>query len=284
MVTPSAAPWRQRLIHLLESNLAQNSIIVLILINAVTLGLETSGVVMAHLGAWITGIGGLILAIFTLEVIAKWVAYGRHFWRNPWNVFDFVVVGIALIPGSGPFSVLRVLRLLRLVSLIPKLRFIVESLLKAVPGIASVLGLLVLVFYVASIIATGLFRHSHPEWFGNLGTSLYTLFQVMTLESWSMGISRPVMEAHPWAWLFFISFILIVTFMVLNLFIAIIVDAMQSVHDAEHADERERVAEAESADKQALQAELRHLREQNQAMQQQLEQIQRLLEQRHNLD
>ncbi len=284
MVTPPAAPWRQRLIDLLESKLAQNSIIVLILINAVTLGLETSGVVMAHLGTWITGIGGLILAIFTLEVIAKWVAYGRQFWRNPWNVFDFVVVGIALIPGSGPFSVLRVLRLLRLVSLIPKLRFIVESLLKAVPGIASVLGLLVLVFYVASIIATGLFRHSHPEWFGNLGTSLYTLFQVMTLESWSMGISRPVMEAHPWAWLFFISFILIVTFMVLNLFIAIIVDAMQSVHDAEHADERERVAEAESADKQALQAELRHLREQNQAMQQQLEQIQRLLEQRHNLD
>lgn len=277
MSTPSLVPWRQRLIALLEANLAQKSIIVLILINAVTLGLETSGPVMANFGHWVTGIGAFILAIFALELAAKMLAYGRQFWRNPWNIFDFIVVGIALVPGSGPFSVLRVLRLLRLVSLIPKLRFIVESLLKAIPGIASVLGLLILVFYVAAIIATMLFRDSHPEWFGNLGSSLYTLFQVMTLESWSMGISRPVMEAHPWAWLFFIIFILVVTFMVLNLFIAIIVDAMQTVHEAQNAEERERAAEAESADKNALFAELHHLRDQNQELHLKLEQIQQML-------
>jgi voltage-gated sodium channel len=190
------------------------------------------------------------------------------------------VVGIALIPGTGPFSVLRVLRLLRLVSLVPKLRFIVEALLRAIPGILSILGLLVLVFYVFAIIATGLFRESHPEWFGTLGASMYTLFQIMTLESWSMGISRPVMEVHPWAWAFFVPFILVATFTVLNLFIAIIVDAMQRMHEDQLEREEQTLTHVVHEENATLHEDLIALREQTQALQDRLVRMQALLETR----
>jgi voltage-gated sodium channel len=107
----------------------------------------------------------------------------------------------------------------------------VESLLHAIPGIASITGLLALLYYVFAVMATGLFGAAHPAWFGTIGKSMYTLFQIMTLESWSMGIARPVMETPPSAWPFFIPFILIATFTILNLFIAIIVNSMQTMHD-----------------------------------------------------
>jgi voltage-gated sodium channel len=221
----------------IESAPVQRFIIALILINAVILGLETSGRVMAVAGGALKLADRLILAVFVVEILIKFYAQRLGFFRRPWNVFDFIVVGIALVPTSGPFSVLRVLRLLRLVSLVPKLRFIAEALLKAVPGITSIFALLLLMFYVFAVIATGLFGEDFPDWFGSLGGSMYTLFQVMTLESWSMGIARPVMELHPYAWVFFVPFILLATFTVLNLFIAVIVNTMQTLHQDQHESE-----------------------------------------------
>ena len=272
---------RLRLTRMVEAHLTQRLIIGLILLNALTLGLETFDEVMASFaGPVIRVADALILTVFTVEVLAKMIAYGRRFWRNPWHVFDFFVVGIALMPGTGPFSVLRVLRLLRLVSMVPKLRFIVEALLRAIPGIASILALLLLVFYVFAIIATGLFRESHPEWFGSLGASMYTLFQVMTLESWSMGISRPVMEEHPWAWAFFVPFILIATFTVLNLFIAIIVDAMQRMHEHQVAVEEKTISTVVHEENASLHSELAALSEQTQILQERLTRMQTLLEKR----
>ncbi|MFO8152020.1 ion transporter [Thioalkalivibrio sp.] len=272
---------RLRLTRVVEAHLTQRLIIGLILLNALTLGLETFDAVMASFAGPVIRVADkLILAVFTVEVLAKMIAYGGRFWRNPWHVFDFFVVGIALVPGTGPFSVLRVLRLLRLVSMVPKLRFIVEALLRAIPGIASILALLALVFYVFAIIATGLFRESHPEWFGSLGASMYTLFQVMTLESWSMGISRPVMEEHPWAWAFFVPFILIATFTVLNLFIAIIVDAMQRMHEHQVAAEEKTITTVVHEENASLHAELAALSEQTQMLQARLSRMQALLEER----
>ncbi len=238
---PETVFSRARLRTLLDDGRVQATIVALILINAVTLGLETSSAVMDVAGVWVRTLDIAILAVFALEVGAKLYAHGWRFWRDPWNVFDFSVVAVALVPSSGPFSVLRVLRLLRLVRMVPTLRNIVESLLHAVPGIVSIFGLLVLVFYVFAIIATSLFGSTFPEWFGSLGASLYTLFQVMTLESWSMGIARPVIEVHSWAWAFFVPFILVSSFTVLNLFIAVIVDAMQRIHEvrARFADQDE---------------------------------------------
>jgi voltage-gated sodium channel len=248
----------------IESSRMQRIIMTLIVINAITLGLETSSVVMSSYGGVLHLIDRVILAVFVVEILLKLFAQGLGFFRRGWNLFDFIVIGIALIPASGPLAVLRalrVLRVLRLMSVSPRLRFVVEALLKALPGIASIAGLMLLLFYVAAVIATGLFGARFPEWFGSLGGSMYTLFQIMTLESWSMGIVRPVMDAYPYAWLFFIPFILIATFTMLNLFIGIIVDTMQNLHEDQHAAERERIEQTVHRDTHHIELEVRALRE-----------------------
>ena len=258
----NAVSIRVRLGEWVESARVQRVIVALIVVNAVTLGLETSSTVMDRIGPMLIRLDQLILSIFVLEIGAKLVAHGHRFFRNPWNVFDFVVVGIALVPAAGPFSVLRtlrVLRVLRLISAMPRLRFIVEALLRAIPGLGAIGGLLAIVFYVFAVMATGLFGATFPQWFGSVGASLYTLFQIMTLESWSMGIVRPVMEVHPQAWLFFVPFILIATFTMLNLFIAIIVDAMQTMHSAVEAAVHDEGSQLEREIR-SLRAELSELR------------------------
>ena len=238
----------------------QRVIVALILLNAVILGLETWPAAMDVAGSWLVGADRVILGFFVLEILLKLFAHRLHFFRNPWNVFDFLVVGVALMPASGPLAVLRVLRILRLVSMVPRFRFVVEALLRAVPGILSIAGLLVILFYVFAVMATGLFGERFPEWFGSIGASMYTLFQVMTLESWSMGIVRPVMEAYPYAWVFFIPFILIATFTMLNLFIAIIVNTMQSMTEAQHDASRSEIEGVVHAEHGSVREELVALR------------------------
>jgi voltage-gated sodium channel len=212
---------------------------------------------MADWGKPLLIIDSLILACFVIELALRFTARGIGLLRDPWAVFDCLVIGIALVPASGPFAVLRalrVLRVLRLVSINPSMRKVVQALLASLPGMGSIVMLMGLVFYVAAVMATQLFGESFPEWFGNIGASLYTLFQVMTLESWSMGIVRPIMEQHPLAWMFFVPYILVATFMMLNLFIAVIVNAMQSTHESS-AEEQ-----AAAAREQAILDELRALR------------------------
>lgn len=247
----------------IESPRVQQAIILLIVVNAVTLGLETSAAIMSRVGPGLIALDHAILGVFVVEIVAKLYAHGWRFFRQAWNVFDFLVVGIALVPAAGPLSVLRtlrVLRVLRLISKMPKLRFVVESLLHAVPGIGAIAGLLGIFFYVFAVMATGLFGAHFPQWFGSVGASLYTLFQIMTLESWSMGIVRPVMEQYPYAWAFFVPFILLATFTMLNLFIAIIVNTMQSMHHAEHVEERDHIEATVQAEGAQLEHEVRALR------------------------
>ena len=216
----------------------QNVVIALILINAVLLGMETSPRIMASWGKLITTLDHAILTVFVVEIASLLFARGWRFFKDPWSVFDFVVVGIALIPASGPFAVLRslrVLRVLRLISKIPSIRKVVGALLGALPGMASVFALVMILFYVNAVIATKLFGQDFPELFGNLGMSFFTLFQVMTLEAWAGGVARPVMEIYPYAWIFFILFILTATFTVLNLFVAVIVNSLNAIHGQEES-------------------------------------------------
>ncbi len=237
--------WRARLAERIERPPVQRVLIALILLNAAILGLETSPSVMARWGGVLTALDQAILAVFVVEIALRLVGRGWRFFRDPWSVFDFVVVGIALLPASGPFAVLRalrVLRVMRMLTMVPSMRRVVGGLLGALPGLGSVFGVIALIFYVASVMATKLFGERFPEWFGSLGQSAYTLFQVMTLESWSMGIARPVLEVYPYAWAFFIPFILIATFTMLNLFIAVIVNAIQHEHSAEAAAAADAVA------------------------------------------
>lgn len=264
---------RDRIGAWIESPPIQNIIIGLILINAVTLGLETSPGVMARHGTLLHLVDQAVLAVFVGEILLKLYAQGPGFFRRGWNVFDFLVVGIALVPASGPLAVLRalrVLRVLRLLSMVPRLRFVVEALLKAVPGIASIAGLMLILFYVFAVMATGLFGTSFPEWFGSVGASMYTLFQVMTLESWSMGIVRPVMVEYPYAWVFFVPFILLATFTMLNLFIGIIVDTMQTMHEDHAGQDRAQIEQVLHQDTGQIGREVRALREEIAALRREL--------------
>jgi voltage-gated sodium channel len=260
---PARDDRRTRLRRFVESPRIQHFVMVLIVLNAITLGLETSTTVMAAAGDVIHVLDRTFLAFFVAEIALRLYAHRLSFFRDPWSVFDFVVVGIALMPATGPFSVLRalrVLRVLRMLTIVPSMRRVVGALLGAIPGLTSIVMVLGLIYYVFAVIATKLFGAAFPDWFGDIGRSLYSLFQVMTLESWSMGISRPVMEVYPYAWAFFIPFILIATFTMLNLFIAIIVNAMQTFSDAEHQDTVAVVEQAREHIEQDLHSEVRGLR------------------------
>lgn len=232
----AAMPWHQRLKAWLEMPPVQRILVALILVNAVILGLETNATVMASWGPFLTAADKAILAVFVIEITLRLIAHRLSFFRDPWSVFDFAVVAIALIPASGPLAVLRalrVLRVLRLITLVPSMKRVVGGLLSALPGLGSVTAIIGIIFYVAAVIATRLFGAGFPQWFGTLGESAFTLFQIMTLESWAMGIVRPVMEVFPLAWVFFLLFILASTFTLLNLFIAVIVNAIQQEHVGE---------------------------------------------------
>ena len=193
------------------------------------LGLETSPALMAQWGSWLSAADRAILAVFVVEIALRLYVHRLAYFRDPWNVFDFVVVAIALVPASGPLAVLRalrILRVLRLITLVPSMKRVVGGLLAALPGLGSVMGIICIIFYVAAVIATKLFAADFPALFGDLGSSAFTLFQVMTLEGWAMEVVRPVMAVYPASWIFFLIFILASTFTLLNLFIAVIVNAI----------------------------------------------------------
>ena len=263
--SPAAQPtaWLAKLHHWVEHPRTQTWVMVLIILNAVVLGLETSPTLMGRFGPWLLAIDQTILAVFVVEITARLLVHRRAFFRDAWSIFDLVVVVIALVPASGPLAVLRslrVLRVLRLLSVVPSLRKVVGALLAAVPGLSSIALVLGLIFYVFAVMATKLFGPAFPDWFGTLGRSIYTLFQVMTLESWSMGISRPVMEIFPYAWAFFVPFILVATFTMLNLFIAVIVNAMQSFTSEDQQATQAAVEKARDHVEADLHAEMKALR------------------------
>lgn len=266
-VTPDAS--KNPVARLLDSAAFRNTITTLILVNAAILGLLTYPL-PEHVVQALTYADHAIIAAFVIEIVLKVFVHRLNFFKSGWNWFDFLVVAISLVPAAGAFTVLRalrVLRLFRLFSVIPEMRSVVEALGKAIPGMGAIMLVLGVIFYVASVMGAKLFSGTHPQFFGDLGGSAYTLFQVMTLESWSMGIARPVIAEHPYAWIFFVGFVIVTSFAVLNLFIAVIVDSMQSKHfdaeterQAEAHDEREvlihevRALRSELADLRALMA------------------------------
>ncbi|MEM7745132.1 MAG: ion transporter [Pseudomonadota bacterium] len=257
--TRLAPSHRERLAIWIETMPVRKFIIGVILLNAVILGLETSSSFMANWGPILIALDRACLAFFCVELLIKLYAFGPKFFRDPWNWFDAIIITIALMPSSGSMSVLRalrILRLLRVISAAPRLRRVVEGFIQALPGMGSVFLLMGLIFYIGAVMATKMFGGEcaactpeeallFQEWFGTVGTSAYSLFQIMTLESWSMGIVRPVMDVYPWAWAFFVPFIMVTTFAVVNLLVGLIVNSMQDAHseeaNAQTSDYREEV-------------------------------------------
>ncbi len=242
---------RARIARLVMSAPFQRVVIALILLNAVTLGLETSDSLMARFGPALLALDALLLWLFTAELALRIYAFRGRFFRDAWGIFDLVVVLIAWMPASGPLAVLRalrVLRVLRLISVVPSLRNVVEAMLKALPGMGSIVLLMMLIFYVFAVMATKLYGEVMEEQFGDLGASFFTLFQLMTLDDWA-NIVKPAMEHQPWSWLFFMPFIVVSTFVVLNLFIGVIVESIQTLRDERHAPDLAAEAAAESAER-----------------------------------
>jgi len=265
---------RARAARLVMEPLFQKVVIGLILLNAVTLGLETSDSIMAQWGWLLLAMDRILLIIFTLEVGLRIYAFRGRFFRDPWGMFDLAIITIAWLPATGALSVLRalrILRVLRLISVVPSMRLVVEAMLHALPGMGSIVMLMGLIFYVFAVMATKLFGDILPDRFGSLGSSLYTLFQMMTLESWSEANVRPILATQPLAWMFFVPFILIATFVVLNLFIGVIVDSIQTLRKQREAELPETVeADAREREKteetHALLLEIRALRAEVAAM------------------
>jgi voltage-gated sodium channel len=250
-----------RLTAFVESSAFRNFIMAVIVFNAVTLGLDTLPFNADWFMQSLPLIDRVVVGVFLVELALKLVAYRLRFFRSGWNWFDLIVILASVLPMAGSFSVLRSLRILRafrLFSVMPEMRKVVEALLRAIPGMGAVMAVLGLTFYVSAVMATKLYAETNPERFGTLGDTAFSLFQVMTLEGWATDLALPVMEFHPWAWLFFLFFIVLTSFAILNLFIAIIVDSLQSKHfDAEE----ERDAEV-GEDVVELQSEIAGLRQQ----------------------
>lgn len=227
---------RQAINDWLETARIRNLIIAVILVNAVLLGMETSQALMARFGPVIKALDIACLTVFVVELGLRIFAQGRGFVRSGWNIFDFVIIAVSITPGGQSMSVLRalrILRVLRVISAAPRLRRVVEGFLSALPGMGSVVLLMSMIFYIGAVLSTQLFGAQFPEWFGTLGRSAYSLFQIMTLESWSMGIVRPVMVEFAYAWAFFVPFILVTTFAVVNLLVGLIVNSMHDAHNEE---------------------------------------------------
>ncbi len=231
----------------IEKPFFQQAIVTLIVLNSVLIGFETSDKYMDMFGVYIDTIDKIILYIFVFEILLKLYAYGGAFFKDTWNLFDALIIGISIVPSLGAsFAVLRALRIvrtLRLLKNIPKLKLIIESLLHSIPSIGWIGVLLLIIFYIFSIIGNTLFGASFPEYFGSLSKTIFTLFQVMTLESWASGIARPIISVEPFAGIYFVVFILIATYTTLNIFIAIVVNTMNELHRKSLMEEEKHIKE-----------------------------------------
>jgi voltage-gated sodium channel len=253
---------RERARAVVDSPEFQRVVIVVIAANAVVLGLETSAGLSAWFGGFLHVVDRVALLLFVAELALRCYAAGWRYLTDPWNVFDTLVVGIALVPASGSLSVLRtlrVLRVLRLMSAVPTMRRVAAGLLAAVPGMASVAALLTVVIFLASVLATTLFGPIDPEHFDDLGSSLFTLFQVMTGEAWP-DIAHEVMARDPAAWIFFVVYILVSGFAVLNLFIAVVVHGLEELVSDDLGEPGRRNAQTQASSAAGLLAEVRALR------------------------
>jgi voltage-gated sodium channel len=230
---PGAHPAKAFAARIVEAPWFEPFMIGLILFNAVLIGIETSPQMVDRYGDWLHLGNDVVLGVFIVEAVLKISAvaprFGRYF-GNGWNLFDFSIVVLSLIPATGEFALvarlIRVLRVLRLISAVPQLRLIVATLVRSIPSMGHVILLMSVMFYIYGVTGVHFFADDDPDHWGTLGASLLTLFQLVTLEGW-VEVMETVAENHPWAWIYFVSFVLLGTFVILNLFIAVVINNLE---------------------------------------------------------
>lgn len=222
---------------IVETKQFRATIVAAILLAGILAGLETSTEIMAEHGSLLRTLDAVVLILFITEISLKLASHGRHplnYFRDGWNVFDFVIIALCLYPSTGSFSavlrLVRVLRLLRLVSTLPKLQLLVGALLKSLSAMGYVSLLLSLLFYIYAVAGVHLFGEVDED-FGNIGIALLTLFRIVTLDNWGDIFNRaaehaPIIKVS----IYFITFIVFGTMIILNLFIGIILNSMSATH------------------------------------------------------
>ena len=259
---------------IVEGKVFQGIILFVIIFNAIIMGIETIRNLSADAQFALATINTLCLCVFVVEIIVKLLAYGLDYFKDPWNWFDIIIVSVSMISGLSFMSAFRAVRVLRvlkslkalrgtkLIGHVKKLQNIIDAIVKSIPSIGWTGVLLLLIYYIFALIGVNLFGEAFPDWFGTIGKAMYTLFQVMTLESWSMGISRPVMAEFSYAWAYFVPFVLLSSFVVMNVVVGIVVNAIDEVN-AESAAEAAKEAEAQApVSNEELVKEMRSLKEQ----------------------
>jgi voltage-gated sodium channel len=240
----------------------QSFIMGVIVANAVTLGLGTydfsSGV-----DSLLLTLDDVFLGIFVVELAIRIAAFGRRpqdFFRDGWNVFDFVVIGLAFLPGLRENATLlrlaRLLRVVRLVTVMPDLRILVRAMARSIPPITSLALLTVLLIYIYGMVGWILFHTEDPEQWGNIGEAMLSLFQILTLENWPQYLEAG-QAIYPASWIFFVSYVLLASFLVINILIAIIINSVEEVHEAERAELDAELAESDGSIADRL-GEIRH--------------------------
>lgn len=228
---------KEKVLKIVESSVFNNFILFVIIFNSIILGMMTDAKICQFCGDLLHHICTICVVIFSIEIFMKLYVYKKSFFKHGWNIFDFILVAMSWIPTGGVFSsfrafrVLRALRTLRLITHLERLRIIVQAIIESIPNVGWASVLLLLLFYIFSIMGTTMFAEAFPEFFGSIGKSMYSLFQIMTLESWSMGIARPVIREFHYAWIYFISFILVSSFIVMNVIVGIVVNAISELSE-----------------------------------------------------
>ena len=269
----------EKLKRFVEGKYFQGFILIVIVFNAIILGLQTFPAIEDSIGDVLSVLDTICLGIFVAEMILKMIVYKFFgYFKSAWNWFDFIIVMTSLLSGLAVLSSFRILRVFRvfrslrglrgfkMISSLKPLQAIIAAIGKSLPGISWTALLLIIIYYIYAIIGVTQFSAVFPDWFGNIGKAMYTLFQVMTLESWSMGISRPVMEVYSFAWAYFVPFVLLSSFIVMNVVVGIVVNAISEV-TADTAKEEE---EEKTVSNKELVSEIHSLKEQLDRLEKQL--------------
>ena len=269
---PLSMETRARVSRFTDSHAFEYSIVALIFTHAILLGLETSATLTERYGAWLEFGQWVILGVFIVEAALKLFAVAPRvdrYFRDPWSAFDFLVIVASLIPAVGALALVarmaRLLRVLRLVSVVPELRLLVATLVRSLPGMVHILILMGVLMYIYAIVGFALFNEHDPTHWRSLGISLLSLFRVITLEDWT-DIMYTAMELHQIAWIYFASFVVLATFIVINLFTALIVNNLDIVKQARPREDAKQGRESMLSELRAARESLRRLEEQMERM------------------
>ncbi|OIJ15977.1 voltage-gated sodium channel [Anaerobacillus arseniciselenatis] len=240
---------REKIFKLVQHKYFTGTVLGLIIFNAIVVGIETYPSIYESHKLLFFLIDKALIWIFTVEIVLRMIAERKlsDFFKSSWNWFDFLIVAAGHIFVGAHFvtvlRILRVLRVFRAISIIPSLRKLVDALLLTIPALGNIMLLMSIIFYIFAVIGTMLFQEVAPEYFGSLQLSLLTLFQVVTLESWASGVMWPIFHELPWSWIYFVSFVLVGTFVIFNLFIGVIVSNVEKVDAADNVDEKKDIEE-----------------------------------------